>query len=161
MRNASGLAILASLTVCTSLASATTSGLSVKPLLRPHAGPHGGTLVTVPGTASLEFVCDSAKGRLTAYILDRRGQPLRITQDALRLEVTLADVDGRPVDGPAARFSMELAALPVAPGSPQGGSEFAGVSPTLQGIPHFVATVENLSAGATVLRDIPFRYPGP
>jgi hypothetical protein len=136
--------------------------VSPKPTLRPHAGPHGGTLVTIEGSASIEIVYDCPSGRLTAHVLGPRGAALPIRQDHLRVQVTYADVDGRPIEGPAAHFVVDLEPVPPKRETQSvETSEFSAYSSLLQGICRFVGTVERLEIGQTPLQGIPFAYPGP
>jgi hypothetical protein len=138
-------------------------GASLKPTLRPHAGPHGGTVVTVPGMASVEVVYDCGSGRLTAYVLDPHGAAMPIKQAALRVHVTYEDVDGHAVSGAGARLDLDLEAVPEKSraAADAGASQFSAGSENLQGVCHFLGSIERLEAGPTPLRDIPFRYPGP
>ena len=150
------------LVLCAAL-TAGSSSASIKPTLRPHAGPHGGTIVTVPGMASVEVVYDCGSGRLTAYVLDPRGAPMPIKQAALRVHVTYEDVDGHAVSGAGAHLDLNLEAVPEkSRGATDAGvSQFSAGSENLRGLCHFRGSIERLEAGPTLLRGIPFRYPGP
>jgi len=138
-------------------------GASIKPTLRPHAGPHGGTLVSVPGAASVEIVYDCAAGKLGAYVLDPHGVALRIKQPALHVQVTYEDIDGNAVGGAGARVDLDLEAVAEkgGAGTDAGASQFSADSENLRGVCHFLGSIERLEAEPTPLRDIPFRYPGP
>jgi hypothetical protein len=142
-------------------AASASAGVSLKPIVRPHGGPHGGTLVTVE-RAALEFLYDCSTGKVTAYVLDAHGKPVPARQDTVRIHVTLADVDGNPVSGSASTFTMDLHPEPAAANALRvPASAFSGTSSTLQGVCRFIGSVEALSAGEALLRDIAFRYPGP
>ncbi len=96
-------------------------------------------------------------------MLDAQRAPLPIRQDILRLRVNYADVDGRPIDAPAARFPVDLEPSPTKSGetATRGASQFSADSPELRGVCQFVGTIERLQIKEASLRDIPFRYPGP
>jgi hypothetical protein len=145
------------------MVGATGAVAGIKPTLRPRGGPHGGTLISIDGGASVEVVYDCPSGRLTAHVVDARGAPLPIRQDHLRLQVGYADVDGRAINGPAAQFSVDLDPAPRNPREPppREASQFSAESADLRGVCHLVGNIESLEIGATALRDIPFRYPGP
>lgn len=111
---------------------------------------------------SLESLYDCTGKNLTAYALDPRGRPLQIAQDILRVNIAFADIDGNPIDGPAARRAMDLKAVPNAGrANLVPNSVFAANSSTLQGVCRFVGIVEVIKVGETLVRDILFRYHGP
>lgn len=153
-----GAGVLAAVVASSAVTAAVATPL--KSVVRPHSGPHGGTLVSFEG-ASVELVYECARGKLTAHVLDARGKPLVIHQNSLRMQINLADIDGRPVNGAAARFALDLEAAGSEPAESGEASQFAGSSPTLQGVCQFVGNIEGLSVGGRTPNDVPFRYPGP
>ena len=83
-----------------------------------------------------------------------------IKQDILRVQVTLADIDGNPVHGEAATLTVDLQAVHrSADVDSRGASEFSAFAETLQGVCQFIGTVEKIDVDGNEVRDIPFRYP--
>jgi len=120
------------------------------------AAPHGGVLVMLgEGRAHLEFVVDTAKGIVTAYVLDRDGKsPLRLSQG--RIDLTMHDL----VEGvPEVYTVLAGKANPRTEETLEDTSVFIGFVPQLVGRAAFRATVQRVDVRGEVFADIPLVFP--
>jgi hypothetical protein len=122
-----------------------------------RTAPHGGVLLALgDGRAHLEFVVDTAKGVVTAYVLDRDARtPVRPTQG--RIDLTMHEL----VEGvPEVYTVLAGKANPRTQETIEDTSVFIGFVPQLVGRPAFRATVQRVEVAGEVFSDIPLAYPG-
>lgn len=118
--------------------------------------PHGGTLVEVGNrVAQVEFVLDSTRGTLTAYVLDGTARtPLRLTQG--RLDLTMFDL----VEGNPEVFTVLAGkANPKTEETFDNTSVFIGFVPQLAGRTAFRAKLQRIEVAGQVFTDVPVSYP--
>ncbi|MBK6485297.1 MAG: hypothetical protein IPF98_00185 [Gemmatimonadetes bacterium] len=118
--------------------------------------PHGGMLVELGNrVAHVEFVLDTTRGILTAYVLDATARhPLRLTQG--RLDLTMFDlVEGNP----------EVVTVLAGKANPRteetydNTSVFIGFVPQLAGRGQFRASLQRVEIAGQVFTDVPVSYP--
>lgn len=115
--------------------------------------PHGGTVLKLGATASLEFVHDPSSGLLTAYVLDGAStKTMRIPAKAIDVQVTLPA--GAKVDVSLASTANGLTGDAVG-----NSSQFGGTQAALKGVTVFSGVVKTLSAGGQTYSNVSFDYP--
>ncbi len=116
------------------------------PAKHAHQAPHGGTLVELGQEfAHVEFVVESATGKVTAYVLDGEVEkPIRLEQKELVLKgknsVTLQAV-GSPLTGE----------------KPGDTSQFEGQSDSLKGATELDAALVRIVVKGREFADVPLR----
>lgn len=108
-----------------------------------HTAPHGGTLIEIGDHQfNLEFVLDSAAGKLTAYVLDAHAE------NFIRLEVPVLEIN---VTSPApARTLILNATANTATGETVGNtSQFEASADWLKGVQNLSGTVARLDVRGT------------
>jgi hypothetical protein len=115
--------------------------------------PHGGTVLKLGPTASLEFVHDPSSGLLTAYVLDGSSTTtMRIPAKAIDLQLTLSA--GSKVD-----LSLASTANGLTGDAVGNSSQFGGTQAALKGVTVFSGVVKALSAGGQTYSNVSFDYP--
>ncbi len=115
--------------------------------------PHGGTVLKLGPTASLEFVHDPSSGLLTAYVLDGPStKTMRIPAKAIDLQITLPA--GSKVD-----LSLASTANGLTGDAVGNSSQFGGTQAALKGVTVFSGVVKALSAGGQTYSNVNFDYP--
>ena len=118
--------------------------------------PHGGVLVELGNRAAhVEFVLDTTRGILTAYVLDATAQkPLRLAQGRLDLKM-LSLVEGIPEV-----FTILAGRANAATGETfDNTSVFIGFVPQLTGRAQFQALLQRVEVNGQLFTDIPISYP--
>lgn len=115
-----------------------------------HDAPHGGTLVELGAhEANLEFVFESATGKLTVFVLDAHAEnPIRLSVESLGILFAYEDSGGV--------LETELSAVESAlTGETVGDtSEFSSVIDTLQGREHVDVRVPEITIRGATYTDV-------
>ena len=115
--------------------------------------PHGGTVLKLGATASLEFVHDPSSGLLTAYVLDGPStRTMRIPAKAIDVQITLPA--GAKVD-----LSLASTANGLTGDAVGNSSQFGGTQAALKGVTVFSGLVKALRAGGQTYSNVAFDYP--
>lgn len=121
-----------------------------------HEAPHGGTLVVLSSEfANLEFVIDSAKGKLTAYALDSHAdKPVRLQQPEIEVAV-------RPEAEGATTITLRLqaSASPLTGETVGNSSEFSAKSEKLKGVSKFTGLVKAVTIKGGEFKNVSFKFP--
>jgi hypothetical protein len=119
-----------------------------------HKAPHGGALVELGEEfAHLEFVLDSTKGTLTAYVLDGEAeQAVRVTAPSIDVTVT-------PKQGAAVSLQLRAVESPLTGETLGDTSQFATMSPKLARVTRFEGVVNVVTVRGREFRRVAFRYP--
>jgi len=118
--------------------------------------PHGGMLVELGNrVAHVEFVLDTARGILTAYVLDGTAQhPLRLTRG--RLDLTMLNL----VEGIPEVFTVLAGkADPKTEETFDNTSVFIGFVPQLTGRAQYRALLQRVEVAEQLFADVPISYP--
>jgi len=146
--------VLAVALLCSAGFAAEEKGKEKKGHHHAHKAPHGGCLVAVGDHfAHVEFVLDTATGKLTAYVLDGEAEKaVRVKQKEIKLKIEgLGEKN----------FDLELKAVAnVLSGETVGDtSQFEGTHEKLKGAKHFDSEIEKLEIKGQKTKDIEFCFP--
>lgn len=118
-----------------------------------HAAPHGGTLIVLGDeSAHLEWVLDSATGKVDLYVLDGEAiNGVQVAHETLRFAI-----EGVPSVG-----TVELSAVASSLSGETVGStsRFQGEIAGLKGVEKFDATLEAIIVRGVEFRGVSFPYP--
>ena len=120
-----------------------------------HAAPHGGTLVELGEHAfNLEFVRDSAAGKLTAYLLDGHAENfVRVSTKSFDLSATVA--------GAKQKLTLVAVANPATGEFVGSTSQFEATAEWLKTAPEFSGTVEALTIRDVAFKGVAFKLTAP
>lgn len=129
--------------------------LEVPAVTSSVAAPHGGVLIELGDVAHVEFVLDSSRGILTAYVLDGTARnSLRLTQG--RLDLRMLNL----VEGIPEVFTILGGKPDAATGETfENTSVFIGFVPQLTGRGEFRALLQRVEVDGQVFTDVPVTYP--
>lgn len=126
-----------------------------------HTAPHGGTLVVLGDHgAFLEFVLDSEKGHLTAYVLDGEAEKsVRVKQP--EIEVKIAPIAEGAASSDATTTTLRLVgvASPLTGEAVGNTSEFLAKSDKLKGLKRFSGQVRGVTIKGSEYKDVGFQFP--
>lgn len=115
-----------------------------------HAAPHGGTLVELGDhEANIEFVFDSAAGKLTVFVLDAHAEnPIRLSMESLGIQFAYEESDG-VIQGELTAVESALTGETVGD-----TSEFSAAINALQGREHVDVRIPEITIRGARYTDV-------
>jgi hypothetical protein len=158
--------LVTALTLGATVAACGRAALELPPVpasVHEHKPPHGGALVELGDEAAhVEFLLDSKRGELTAYVLDGEAEnPVRLAQREIVVRFSALNRPTGETSVIADGQELHLTAVTnVLTGEIESdSSQFAASSDALKGVSGFRGTLTALTIRGATFAPVSFRYP--